>query len=517
MRIATLFLWGAAPMVSAQSTDPLSAIDWLSQSVTTPVGSTIGKKVAVERPPETPVTGEGGALPSDVSVSVLDKPSPDAVGLLSSATTGLPLNVWGIGLEAEIIASIAAEGVEPLPAMTGLLMTLLLAEAAPPVDADGSGALLRARIDKLLDMGALDQAADLLRASGSTDPEMFRRAFDIALLTGNEDQGCEMMQTNPDLAPTFPARIFCLARSGDWSAAALTLRTAQALGYVTPEDDSLLSRFLDPDLYEGEALPPIPQRMTPLSWRMFDAIGEPQSTATLPLAFAHAELRETAGWKAQIEAAERLARAGAISPNVLLGLYTDRLPAASGGVWDRVDVFQRFETALRTGDPGAVAQNLSSAWAAMIAAELEVPFALLFGEELARLPLTDEAGRIAFEIGLLSNRYETIAKDHAPQSPREAFLIGLATGSLIGATPPDSLGRAIAPAFVRNTIAADYAALLDQGRMGEAILLAIARISRGVQGDLTGVTEGLAFLRHAGIEDTARRTALQLMLLERRG
>jgi hypothetical protein len=53
--------------------------------------------------------------------------------------------------------------------------------------------------------------------------------------------------------------------------------------------------------------------------------------------------------------------------------------------------------------------------------------------------------------------------------------------------------------------------------MGEAILLAISRISRGVQGDLTGVTEGLAFLRHVGLEETARRTALQLMLLERRG
>jgi hypothetical protein len=95
--------------------------------------------------------------------------------------------------------------------------------------------------------------------------------------------------------------------------------------------------------------------------------------------------------------------------------------------------------------------------------------------------------------------------------------VGLATGSLVGATPPDSLGRAIAPAFVRNTITADYATLLDQRRMGEAILLAISRISRGVQGDLTGVTEGLAFLRHVGLEETARRTALQLMLLERRG
>ena len=38
------------------------------------------------------------------------------------------------------------------------------------------------------------------------------------------------------------------------------------------------------------------------------------------------------GMAISTEAAERLARAGAISPNVLLGLYTERKAAASGGV-----------------------------------------------------------------------------------------------------------------------------------------------------------------------------------------
>jgi hypothetical protein len=34
---------------------------------------------------------------------------------------------------------------------------------------------------------------------------------------------------------------------------------------------------------------------------------------------------------------------------------------------------------------------------------------------------------------------------------------------------------------------------------------------------LRGVTDGLALLRHVGLEDVARRTALELMILERRG
>ena len=46
-----------------------------------------------------------------------------------------------------------------------------------------------------------------------------------------------------------------------------------------------------------------------------EAIGTPLPTAPLPLAFAHSDLRHTAGWKARIEAAERLVRTGAVSAN----------------------------------------------------------------------------------------------------------------------------------------------------------------------------------------------------------
>ncbi|MEY4872184.1 MAG: hypothetical protein RLZZ563_1514 [Pseudomonadota bacterium] len=492
---------------AAHAEEPLSAIDWLSQSVSTPA--------AVEPTQEAPVSA--GVVQENVSVSVIGAPSADAVGLLSSQVTGLPTNLWGPGRSAEIVAAIGAERIDSLPALRGLLLTLLLAEADPPADAGGAGALLTARIDKLLDMGALDQARALLDAAGSRDPGLFRRSFDVALLTGEEDRGCRTMVESPGLAPTFPARIFCLARSGDWNAAALTLRTGQALGYITDEEDALLSRFLDPDLYEGEGALPTPDRVTPLAWRMFEAIGEPLSTATLPIAFAHAELRPSAGWKAQVEAAERLARAGAISSNMLLGLYTERSPAASGGVWDRVEAFQAFDDTLTNGTPEAVAQALPGIWAQMTMAELEVPFADLYGRRLSQMALPDPAHQTAFAIGLLSPDFETIAAARTAADPREAFLIGLAKGDVAGLAPPDTLARAIAPAFVGHEPSEDLSRLMAENRIGEAILAAIEEIERGVQGDLDGVTDGLTLLRDVGLERAARRTALELMLLERRG
>ncbi|ESW60607.1 MAG: hypothetical protein Q27BPR15_11055 [Rhodobacter sp. CACIA14H1] len=505
-----LLLLCLAPLTAAplRAEEPLSAIDWLSQSVAAPVP-----------PPADPAkpTVTTGVVQENVSVSVIGAPSADAVGLLSPQVTGLPAALWGPGRSAGIAQLINAERIETLPALRGLLLTLLLAEADPPADSGPSATLLTARVDKLLDLGALDQARALLDAAGSRDPGLFRRSFDVALLTGEEDRGCRIMVESPNLAPTFPARIFCLARSGDWNAAALTLRTGQALGHITDEEDALLSRFLDPDLFEGEPPLPAPERITPLSWRMFEAIGEPLSTATLPIAFAHAELRPQAGWKAQIEAAERLARAGAIPSNLLLGLYTERKPAASGGVWDRVAAFQKFESAIQSGDRAAIAQTLPDIWQRMTEAELEVPFADLYGNRLSAIPLEGEAASIALTLALLSPDFDRLAAARTPADDREAFLLGLARGNPDGLTPPDSLARAIAPAFANHEPGRDLAELIAQTRTGEAILTAIDKIERGVQGDLDGVTDGLALLRRVGMEKAARRTALELMLLERRG
>ncbi len=510
LRRATVAAVLTALPAMAAAEEPLSAIDWLSQSVTTPAPA------PATPDPDAPAVSTG-VVQDAVAVTVIGAPTADALGLLTPSVTGLPAVLWGPGRSAEIVAMIGAERVDSLPALRGLLLTLLLAEAVPPADAGPGAALLTARIDKLLDMGALDQARALLDAAGSRDPDLFRRSFDVALLTGEEDRGCRIMVESPGLAPTFPARIFCLARSGDWNAAALTLRTGQVLGYITEAEEALLSRFLDPDLYEGEPPLPAPSPVTPLSWRMFEAIGEPLSTATLPIAFAHAELRPQAGWKSQIEAAERLARAGAISPNVLLGLYTERKAAASGGVWDRVKAFQGFDAAMQAGDRAAIAQLLPEIWALMTEVELEVAFADLYGKRLAAMPFEGEAGRIALVMGLLAPDFESIAPSLKPISPLELFLMGLARGDVAGIVAPDSLSRAIAPAFIAPDPGEDLTRLMDENRTGEAILAAIEKIERGVQGDLDGVTDGLSLLRKVGMERAARRAALELLLLERRG
>ena len=486
----------------------MSAIDWLSDTVAP-------ARVAAP-PPEAPAKG---SPIETISTSVLSATNSDAAGVLPVSITGLPRGLWAASPMAELNALLLAERLEPLPALRDLFQLLLLAELDPPADADGSGRFLLARIDKLLELGALDAADALIDVAGPLTPDLFRRAFDTALLIGTEDAACNELRRAPGIAPTFPARVFCLARGGDWQAASLTFDTARALGQISPEDQALLERFLDPALFEDDAPLPTPQRPTPLTLRMFEAVGEPLSPNGLPLAFAHAELSPATGWKARLEAGERLARVGAIAPSQMFALYTERKAAASGGVWTRVDAVQRFDAALIAADPQAVAAALPAAWAAMQDIELEVPFAEAYSEQLLALALTADAAELAWHIALLSPQYEEAALAHAPTTLQDQFLHGIARGNLAGLVAPDSMARAIAPAFAPAPAAlpADLERMLTEQRLGEAMLHAMDRVAYGATGDLRGVTEGLALLRRLGLEDVARRAALQLMILERRG
>lgn len=490
---------------AAQAETPLSAIDWLSDSIAAPRDYGVA-----------PSGVSQNALPEQISVSPLGGTTLDSVGLLPPEVTGLPADLWRRSASADIARRLKADRIDILPAMQDLLYTLLLAELDPPADAGPTPVLLLARIDTLLALGALERANALLERAGSTDPELFRRAFDISLLLRSENQTCAILRSTPALSPTFPARIFCLARGGDWDAAALTLETARALGFVTPSEDMLLARFLEPDLAHNALPLRLTTRPSPLTFRMLEAIGEPMPTAKLPRAFAQSDLQMNSGWKTQIEAAERLMRTGALDPNQLLGHYTESRPAASGGLWDRVRAVQALEAAIASGEVSRVETALLPAWTAMAAVELEVPFAQLYAEKLAAFPLHGDNEILAFQIGLLSDQYERFATEAGTRTEQK-FLIDIALGRPGDRTQNDPYSAAIQEGFSRIGIPVRLQTLVNQGRLGEAILRAMELFSNGARGDLDELTDALMFLRSVGLERTARRASLQLLLLDRRG
>lgn len=516
--ILVLCLGGLLPAVAQDNAaeKPLSAINWLTQSLDAP--RTAPKSIA-------PITFladdiSHNALPEDVTSGPIGAPRIDAVGLLSAAQTGLPRDLWGASKALDLSRRLTSISQEPdlLPASRRLLNTLILAELDAPLDIQNDGRLFVARVDALLTQGLIEEADALMQRAGSNAPEVFRRSFDAKLLMGTESEACAQLQTTRGLSPALPTRIFCLARDGDWRAAALTLETSTALGLISIDDSNLLARFLDPELFEGEPALPVPSAPTPLTFTMMDAIGEPIPTQSLPLAFAQSDLRQTAGWKIRATAAERLARVGALTPNRWLGIWSEHLPAASGGIWDRIEALQRFETALKTGDPSGISHSLGRVWDEMGESGLQIVFADLFAQKLSDAPLAGDAAEVAFEVALLSPSYEIIAgKWDKPVSKDAAFARAIALGDVPLERIVDARKRAIVDGFRASGIPVRLSGLVQSSRLGEAILRAIELLEGGATGDLDELTDALQFFRAVGLEATARRAALEILFLERRG
>ena len=481
-RLAAAALLAALPWQALAQEQPLSASDWLSGSVRGPVRESSAWRPGDLRPPaprptrRAPVarSGEVGA----VAVTRLDHANPDATGTLSPRRAGLPLDLWA-GSDSATLAETVRQTPARLPAMQGLLKRLLTAQlAAPdlPATDGGAGRLFLARADRLLDMGALDEAQGLLLAAGPGEPEIFRRLFDIALLEGDESRACAIMNGTPGIAPSFAARIFCLAQTGDWSAAALSLHGAESLGLIEERKARLLTYFLDDAYVDSPELLTPPEALSPLEFRIFEAIGQPLPTTPLPVAFAQSDLRLNSGYKARLEAAERLARAGAISPARLRAIYAEQPPAASGGVWDRAETLAAIEAAAPEARLDGIAHclevfrqaGMADILAAMIAADLPEPDA------------ADTADGPA--AARLLRQWQGLSDTALPEPPAD----------LTAAIPAP-------PAAAK----------------GEALLAAMADIDAAIEGDMARAAGGIAMLIALGLPEDAARARRQIILLDR--
>lgn len=475
---------------------PLSAIDWLNN-----LPATEPLDPVILGPVEPPVTTTG--LPPAITSTALSPTEGRAIGLLPPGVSGLPETLWAGADGAVIIEALRALPDRLLPAQQELRLRLLLAQTTAPTAID-TERFLQERAVALARTGRVAEAQALLDQLEVMGADAFADFAAFGLLTQADDAVCARADTlSPDQVE-FDLRVFCLARGGDWSAAAVLVQTAAVLGDISGDQALLLAQFLDPEIADA-ALPtgPLVDR-TPLAFRMREAIGTPVTTIDLPLPYAVADLRPQVAWKAQLDAAERLASAGAIPANQLLGLYTLRVPAASGGVWERVEAVQALDAALEAADVAAAERAARAAMTGLAPMGLEVALADMFADRLAALPTNSENAPTLRRLVALSGQYEAVAGPEAPNSLVRALALG-DTSQV--ATTANGLEAALQTAFA--TPPAPYSGQA----LGADTLAAIADIEAARQGELGRLSDALRSLRGMGLEDIARRTALQLLLL----
>ena len=86
-----------AGAAAAEGPPPLSAIDWLSNSVAEEAGVAPGAETEVPANP-----------PPDIRVMSLDAPSLDATGLIDASELGVPADLWGRSSANDLAAALKA-------------------------------------------------------------------------------------------------------------------------------------------------------------------------------------------------------------------------------------------------------------------------------------------------------------------------------------------------------------------------------------------------------------------------
>lgn len=507
----SLAVWLAG---SAHAQAPLSAIDWLSESLLQPPNFVISPPGRTGQPLDNSV----------ISSMPLEMVSRDAAGLLPPEITGFPHSIWGDMPTRAATEALESFPFSDVPEVASLFKQVLLAQSDPPFDSGPEGSLLLSRIDRLFAMGALDEAETLILQAGVREPEIFRRWFEIAVVGQRTNAPCKALKASPALSNDVATRVICLARSGDWNAAAITVSLAESLGQIAEVDADLLVRFLDPEMFADLPDPGNPDPLDAISFTLRESLALPRPEYALPLPYLNADMNLSTPARQRILAAERLVKESAIPPALLFAAYRGARAASSGGAWGRAEMIQALDKALISEDDERLARAISEAMIGFADAGLTYAFAHEYGDRFAHFPPGPETALVAPRIRrllLLAGRplaqWATLGPtDH----PMVQFATRLASQEPISGVSPysDALPEAIHLAFTNITPQRqEVPALLDKieaGRFAEVLLKALTLLASGRDSDPQALHEGLYLLRKLGLDDAARRVASQLLLIE---
>jgi len=132
---------------------------------------------------------------------------------------------------------------------------------------------------------------------------------------------------------------------------------------------------------------------------------------------------------------------------------------------------------------------------------------------LLEAELGSEAAAIRFRLMMLTDAYELAALTLATPSGNDAVLAAVAQGAVPADPPLPGALRPVQAAFQDGAADQALVEMARDGRLGEAILRTISVFDQGLNGDEAALREALATLRALGLEDTARRAALEYLVL----
>ncbi len=525
--------------VSASNTEPMTAIDWLADKINDPPEFfTLSNEKSGDYQDKNP----------EISLNHLPGVSKNSIGLFGGERLGLSINIWSGENETQI-----ADAVQQIPRselfyLNRLLKRVLLVEADPPITdtkSDFSGqAFLRARILKLITMGALDEAEELIESANPiSDTKLLDLWSNIAFLTKRVDEFCNMILERPSEKEFLTHKIICLARSGDWNAAALALATYSSIGDIDENLERLLINYLDHEAELEIKSEEICLEGLPVVVYLCDFSGIRPPDNELPLGFLYTNLSRSKSLRTRISASEEFVKSGALNPTILFSNYKIKRPSTSGGVWARVKLVQELdqEFSMEESEQLELLRNLSLAVQEFMQVHLLAQFAKVYGKKIQNIELNRGSWKYEEMIAalvLLSGEdlfnvrtdviknsnvktafylaSEKIGWEENEEKSNKLFLQHFDNIEEYELTLLDrvvleaSIGR-----FPNDRILSEQMkSSLALHRNGALLFKALSLISSGQQSNMLDLQTGLAFLVRMGLLEDFRIIATEILIME---
>ena len=459
-----------------------------------------------------PVVMTNSTLP-EIEVTKLDDVERSAVGLLPPNVTGLPTSLWKESQADDLVRLLRNLGSPSSPAVQKLLLQMLLAEAEPPLTANGAEEFLSERISILIKAGAIDPAIALLERASPLPSQLVPKLFEASLLGSQYEPACRQVL---DLGAKYQSdadRIYCYALEGDWLTASLIYNTSKALNSTKTSTLLLLGEFLELEEPSDKFVTLKEKDLKPLDFKLFETLGYHIFRENLSNDLLFGDLSGDNGWYAQLIAAEKLAEIGVIDANRFLGIFTAYDPPSSNGIWEKVIAIQDLDKALSiSNSTKEVELALKNAWQLFQYTPNSSIFSEIFTPRLLDIELTPSSEIMAIKIGMLSTKFDIIISKSGAINALDPIVFAFTNQEAQFVKPKTSLEKTLLDAFYRPRVPSYARLQLADGKLGEVILNALIQLERGIDGDMHDLLESISTLRHVGLDRVSQRTALWLIL-----
>ena len=102
--------------------------------------------------------------------------------------------------------------------------------------------------DTLMTLENIDEAETILDYIKNPNYDLLRRKIDLASITGRLQETCNKVRRHFNSSDILKFKIICLAREGDWNAAAILFSVGSTLKLFSSTEKKLLLNFLDPEI-----------------------------------------------------------------------------------------------------------------------------------------------------------------------------------------------------------------------------------------------------------------------------